>query len=241
MGVIFKEGSVMHRNVVYILCVLLIASGSLVAASLLSATAPGTAGDPLITESFLRQEMAGLQSELDQRWQTLRDEQAELGRRLRLLEQGGSVGTPNSTLPTTGNAAPGELRALELRLESLEIQMIQHYNRLERFPALENQIGLLLADYDIPQPGESGLQVYSLPAGAALLAGAGSELILRAGTVTVIAAAAGGLADLTAGRDLQAGEEVSANHLLLVPREDGRGVEAVTDAVLLVRGSIWLR
>jgi len=64
----------------------------------------------------------------------------------------------------------------------------------------------------------------------------GTKINLRSGTVTVIDAPNGGLCDITAGKDLKKGEKISQNHLLIVPRSDGRGVKAETHAVLMVRG-----
>ncbi|MHB8758180.1 MAG: hypothetical protein ACYC6V_09250, partial [Bacillota bacterium] len=84
------------------------------------------------------------------------------------------------------------------------------------------------------------LQVISLTAGQQLVADAGAEIILRAGKATAIAAA-GGVADLTAGKDLKSGEAIVANHLLLIPRSDGRGLKAGTDLVLIVRGTFVIK
>ncbi|MDK2883084.1 MAG: hypothetical protein PWP58_1420 [Bacillota bacterium] len=80
------------------------------------------------------------------------------------------------------------------------------------------------------------LKVLELKAGQTLRAEAGAELVLRAGRAVALTGPQGGLADLTAGRDIQAGEPVPANHLILVPRTDGRGIKALTPVVLLVRG-----
>jgi len=84
------------------------------------------------------------------------------------------------------------------------------------------------------------LQVVSLQAGHQLIADGGTEIILRAGKATAIATG-GGVADLTGGRDLKQGEAIAANHLLLIPRSDGRGLTAVTDAILVVRGTYTIR
>ncbi|MDK2927907.1 MAG: hypothetical protein PWR31_1598 [Bacillota bacterium] len=80
------------------------------------------------------------------------------------------------------------------------------------------------------------LQVLELESGQTVRAAAGTELILRAGRAAAVTSPQGGLADLTAGRDIQAGEAVPVNHLLLIPRGDGRGLKALTPAVILVRG-----
>ena len=48
----------------------------------------------------------------------------------------------------------------------------------------------------------------------------------------------GGISDITAGADLPAGTNVSTNHLLLVPRDDGRGLTITSDiAYLMIKGA----
>lgn len=83
------------------------------------------------------------------------------------------------------------------------------------------------------------LQVVELAPGQRLIAGGGAEIVLRSGRARVVTGpqSLGGLSDLTGGRDVSRGQDVAPNHLLLVPRSDGRGVAAVTSAVLLVRGT----
>lgn len=84
--------------------------------------------------------------------------------------------------------------------------------------------------------GKTALVVVEVPAGLRLIAEAGTELILRSGQATAIDSQLGGLANVTAGVDLRMGERVPANHLLIVPRGDGRGLLAVTDIIVLARG-----
>lgn len=84
------------------------------------------------------------------------------------------------------------------------------------------------------------LQVVSLTKGQQLEADAGAEIILRAGKATAVATA-GGVADLTAGKDLKTGDPIVANHLLLIPRTDGRGLKAGTDLVLVIRGTYSIK
>nr|WP_315023340.1 hypothetical protein [uncultured Aminipila sp.] len=77
----------------------------------------------------------------------------------------------------------------------------------------------------------------SLTAGQKLIGGEGSEIILRSGEATAIDNGANGVSDLTIGTDLMTGSQVVTNHLLLVPRNDGRGITAVTDIWVMVRGT----
>ena len=75
-----------------------------------------------------------------------------------------------------------------------------------------------------------------LTAGQKMIGGAGTEIILRSGIATAIGNSENGIADLTGGADLMTGASVELNHLLLVPRNDGRGITAVTDIWVMVRG-----
>ncbi len=83
---------------------------------------------------------------------------------------------------------------------------------------------------------KTNLKVVELKAGQSLICEAGTEIILRGGKVIAIASELGGLSDVTGARDIKMYEEVPPNHLLIVPRSDGRGVTAMVDAILMVRG-----
>jgi hypothetical protein len=81
-------------------------------------------------------------------------------------------------------------------------------------------------------------RVVNVPAGQIAQGEAGTEIVVRAGKATVIASAQGGVLDATVGVDLKQGQEAAANHLLVIPRTDGRGLLAKTDLVLMVKGPI---
>ncbi|GFN34308.1 hypothetical protein [Tepidimicrobium xylanilyticum] len=84
--------------------------------------------------------------------------------------------------------------------------------------------------------------VVEISSGQSIIGKGGTEIILRGGTgngpgkAKIVAMGKDGLSDLTDGKDLKRGEEVPLNHLLIVPRDDGRGVHAINDSVFLVRG-----
>lgn len=106
--------------------------------------------------------------------------------------------------------------------------------------------GSLPGSEDDPLVGKSyvdkyiKLEVVNLGPGQSLLADGGAEIILRGGQGRAITSSLGGLADVTQGRDVASGETIAPNHLLLIPRNDGRGIKAVTDVILLVRGRYWI-
>lgn len=87
----------------------------------------------------------------------------------------------------------------------------------------------------------SELEVVEVNSGQSIIGRAGTEIILRGGKGRVIAGELGGLSDITGGRDLQMGENVPANHLMIVPRDDGRGVYVLENAIFMVRGSYEIR
>ena len=62
-------------------------------------------------------------------------------------------------------------------------------------------------------------------------------MILRMGSATVNASQSGGLSDVTAGFDLPQGYAMPANHLLVVPINDGRGVTMTTDGKIMIKGA----
>jgi hypothetical protein len=107
----------------------------------------------------------------------------------------------------------------------------------DRITAIEQKVGQA-----VPSEGQSAsLVVVNLTPGQFLEAMAGTEIILRGGQATVVQSQLGGLCDVTAARDIGQDQIAPANHLLLVPRSDGRGVKAVTDCVLMVRGQYIIR
>ncbi|MDR2356406.1 MAG: hypothetical protein LBE16_09510 [Clostridiales Family XIII bacterium] len=78
-------------------------------------------------------------------------------------------------------------------------------------------------------------------AGRQLIGGAGAEIILRSGEAAIISNESNGVSDLTGGADLMTGAPVQPNHLLLVPRDDGRGLAAHSDLWVMVRGSYTIQ
>ena len=91
-------------------------------------------------------------------------------------------------------------------------------------------------DNSIAVVSQSVLEIIYLDAGQTLTCKGGTELVLRSGSATAIVSDNGGLCDITAGEDLGGGSAISANHMLIVPRSDGRGAYAVTDCIFMVRG-----
>ncbi|MGI6746978.1 MAG: hypothetical protein ACOX4V_01820 [Anaerovoracaceae bacterium] len=76
-----------------------------------------------------------------------------------------------------------------------------------------------------------------LTAGQKLIGHEGTEVILRSGEATAIDNGVNGISDVTGAMDLMTGQKVAQNHLLLIPRSDGRGIQATTEIWVMVRGT----
>ncbi|WP_224725718.1 hypothetical protein [Paenibacillus vietnamensis] len=92
--------------------------------------------------------------------------------------------------------------------------------------------------------GETALEVVTVPSGKTLMAGQGTEVIVRVGKAIVYSSDSNGIADLTGGEDLKNGTAITKNHLILFPRA-GRGIlpdPAQTNGLtVLVRGSYTIQ
>lgn len=86
-------------------------------------------------------------------------------------------------------------------------------------------------------------QIVHLAANTRIIGGESTEMILRSGEATVWTdnEKGNGISDLTAGKDLTIGTKVQANHLILIPRADGRGISVWTDSYVMVKGKFSTR
>lgn len=91
------------------------------------------------------------------------------------------------------------------------------------------------------ESSNSAFAVVEVKNGQTLIADSGTELILRMGSGTIISTEKGGIADTTAGFDLENGTEMPSNHLLVVPLNDGRGFIAHEDVLVMVKGGYTLK
>lgn len=84
-------------------------------------------------------------------------------------------------------------------------------------------------------------EVLLLKKGTTLEAGKGTEIITRSGECSVISSINGGMADTTIGKDLKQNETAPLNHLLIASRDDGRGIKALEDSYIIIKGSYILK
>ncbi len=87
------------------------------------------------------------------------------------------------------------------------------------------------------------LEVIELDVGQFLIGKAGTEIILRGGKAVPHGVEMDkGLVDVTSGKDLDNGNELLPyNHLIMVPRDDGRGAYAISNSIFMVRGAYEIR
>lgn len=83
-------------------------------------------------------------------------------------------------------------------------------------------------------------EIVVVPEGKIIYGKQGSEMIIRAGEGKIVASSVGGVQDVTDGKDLIGDTPAPKNNLLLIPREDGRGLMATKQLTVMVRGGYIL-
>jgi hypothetical protein len=161
-----------------------------------------------------------------------------LGRASALNHEPGSAGDPLVSRSYVEQA----LVTLRNNLEALYVTRPQ-VEAVTANLATRTQLTLAVANLATKVQVEEAtvFRILTVPAGYRVIGGAGAEIVLRGGQGTIVGSAAGGLLDVTDGRDAGDGEEVPPNHLLVVPRADGRGMVARTDLILMVKGQVTLQ
>jgi len=96
------------------------------------------------------------------------------------------------------------------------------------------------------EPTNTKFEILELKSGQHLVIGASAEMLLRGGSAVAVGSNAGlgGLVDLTSGtgKDVMGGENVPLNHLLMSPRDDGRGLVVTSDtAWVMVKGEYTIK
>ncbi len=109
---------------------------------------------------------------------------------------------------------------------------------------LKEQEQLILALRDeianLQQSGNNTYEIVVVPEGKVIYGKQGSEMIIRAGEGQIVASSVGGVQDVTDGKDLSGDTVAPKNNLLLIPREDGRGLMATKQLTVMVRGGYIL-
>ncbi len=77
--------------------------------------------------------------------------------------------------------------------------------------------------------------------GKKLIGGEGAEIIFRSGKATSHSENSMGVIDVSSGVELFNGASISVNHLIIVPRSDGRGINALQDSWFMVKGNYTIK
>ena len=91
---------------------------------------------------------------------------------------------------------------------------------------------------NLRQGGSNTFEIVVVPEGKTIYGKQSTEMIVRAGEGNIVASPVGGVQDITEGKDLMGGAVAPRNNLLLIPREDGRGIVATKQLTVMVRGAM---
>lgn len=85
-------------------------------------------------------------------------------------------------------------------------------------------------------PASDSFVVVEVPGNTRVIGSEGTEMIVRSGYAYAIDNGIDGISDLTAGVDLKEGAAIAKNHLLLIPRSDGRGISCQGLCYVMIKG-----
>lgn len=140
-----------------------------------------------------------------------------------------SGSTAADTVPGSTEDPVVTLSYIEMRLNDLKAQMLQ---KIEAGSTPNS------SDQNSKSTNENSVfKVIEVKSGDNFYFSESTEFIYRAGEAVAIEGPGGGLSDLTDGFDIKDQVAIPLNHLILVPREDGRGLHAKTNGWILIKGA----
>ena len=111
-----------------------------------------------------------------------------------------------------------------------------------RIDALELELESLRGEDTSANPSDFSLEQYTVlhvMQGTVVNASAACDIMLRAGEAEAVVpeSAQGNLSDYTVGNEIEDGQSIPLNHMILIARGDGRGVRVVSaEAYIMIRG-----
>mgnify|MGYP000209313628 CR=1 FL=1 len=225
----------------------LIIVSSLVAVHIIQAATaePGTDEDPLVTKSYVDQKFESFSAleELDDRIEELSKNEKEQTEKLEDLSTKSEKQTEKIEELSTKNEQQIE------QIEELSSKNDANTKRIEELTKALNDLYEKNAEYELKtealETRLASIESYGkfipleLTENQKLMTGESAEIILRGGKAKAIGGEGGGLSDITSGTgaDVNTDQDVPLNHLLLVSRDDGRGIKIVSKkAWVLVKG-----
>ena len=134
------------------------------------------------------------------------------------------------------------LKYVESRIEQVKYYIDQNLEIFkqeneELKKSIENSSTTPTTDSNESVQAPGVFKVIQVAAGQKLICGESAEIIWRSGKASAIGSENGGLTDVTIGKNLATGDEVVSNHLIIIPRDDGRGMNVEVDSYLMIKGS----
>jgi len=133
------------------------------------------------------------------------------------------------------------LSYFEDKIENLKTSLLEDLSTTfsTKFEELKKEVDKTLKEVSengVQAP--TGFELITLGEGEMITCEAGTEIIVRSGKCTIITSetSSGGISDITAGKDLANNEEITNNHLLIVPKTDGRGIKSTITGAVMIKG-----
>ena len=124
-----------------------------------------------------------------------------------------------------------QISSLNTQIASLNSQLMTAQNSLKQLQTTVDQLSQKPED-------EEGYDVIEVMLGSKVIAKSPCDIMLRSGTAVAISQYdSQGLSDYTSGAEVMNGDSITINHMLLIPRGDGRGILITsTNAFIMIRG-----
>lgn len=176
---------------------------------------PGTDKDPLVSKSYVDKNLDVLGSKIEEFASSINETIKGL------TEKKDAVDEDLEALKASNETLDSEIKKLILQNEEYKKVIDEMTTRISEAEKYGKFIPVELKQNQVLNCGES------------------TEIILRSGKATAIGGEGGGLSDITSGTgaDINTGNDVPLNHLLMISRDDGRGIKATSKtAWVLVKG-----
>ncbi len=182
------------------------------AAQAATSAQPGSEFDPLVTKSYVDEQIQKLA--------------------MKIGSGGSTSGSSGGSTNGAGAVDEQVLNNIEADVRDLTNLIIDAYTALQ---SLEKQNLELIRKVEAL---EQGFVVVEAAKGQRIRLGSGSEVLVRSGETKAVSGELGGLADVTSAKDLVDGMTITNQHLLISSRDDGRGINVVSEkAFMIIRGT----
>ncbi len=192
---------------------------------------PGSTEDPIVTKSYVDKAVAtALEDYVKNSELNSAQPITDIKQTIQQIQQGVSA-AQNTASQAQSSASKAQNSADKAQSTASQAQS----NAQSNSSALQNVESKL--DNYINNDEKFGYKVITLQKGQLLSASEGSELIIRSGTATCVSPSSSiGIYDYTDGSFVANGEKLTNEHYFVFER-NGRGIRAVSECVILVRGN----